>query len=242
MLPPEIFDRRLRRLRFARAEAMSRDERWLVERMAMEAIERLDAVSRTLCDALIIGLGADILKPELDNREIAAKALVLESDEDMPFAAAHSADLIIACGTLDTVNDLPGALALIRHTLRPGGLFLGCMAGAGTLAGLRNLVARAAEDAPAAARFHPMVDVRTAGDLLVRAGFVLPVAESETVNVTYQTLERLLGDIRGAALSNCLADQSPLYRNTAKAMRSGFAAPFAETYTLISLTGWSPER
>jgi SAM-dependent methyltransferase len=221
---------------------MSRDDRWLVERMATEAIERLDAVSRPLHDALVIGLGWDLLGPELERRGISGRVLPNGVEEDMPFAEAASADLIIACGTLDTVNDLPGALALARRTLRPGGLFLGSMAGAGSLAGLRALIASAERDGPVAARFHPMIDVRAAGDLLTRAGFVLPVAESDTINVNYRTLDRLLGDIRGAALSNCLASRVRLPRTASNALRAAFEAPFAESFNLLSLTGWSPER
>src|SRR3546814_14159615 len=70
----------------------------------------------------------------------------VQADEDaLPFADA-SFDLIIACGTLESVNDLPGALILIRRILRPDGLFLAAFAGAGSLPVLRvGLLAGAAE-------------------------------------------------------------------------------------------------
>jgi SAM-dependent methyltransferase len=241
MQPPTIFDRALRHIRFAHAEALSRDDRWLTQRMTMGAVERLDVVSRPFSDALIIGLGFDLLAPELQQRRISASALAAGRDEDLPFAPAASADLIIACGTLDTVNDLPGALALVRRTLRPGGLFLGSMIGAGSLSGLRALIAKAEQDGPATARFHPMIDVRAAGDLLARAGFVLPVAESETINASYRSLDRLRRDMKGSALSNCLTSRTSLPKAQTKAIRQGFDAPFDESFTIISMTGWSPE-
>jgi SAM-dependent methyltransferase len=241
MQPPTIFDRTLRHTRFARAEALSRDDRWLTERMTMGALERLDVVSRSFGDALIIGLGFDLLVPELQQRGISASALPAGRDEDLPFAPAASADLIIACGTFDTVNDLPGALALARRTLRPGGLFLGGMIGAGSLSGLRALMARAEQEGTATARFHPMIDVRAAGDLLSRAGFMLPVAESETITASYRSLDRLRLDIKGAALSNCLTSRVSLPKAQARAIREAFESPFDESFTLISMTGWSPE-
>lgn len=62
------------------------------------------------------------------------------------------------------------------------------------------------------ARLHPQVDVRSAGDLLMRAGFTLPVADIETLDVRYRDFGRLLGDLRGMAASNMLAERRPITR------------------------------
>ena len=94
-------------------------------------------------------------------------------------------DLIASVGRLDTINDLPGALALARRALTPEGLFLAAFAGAGSLPALRRAV-RAGEEAEgtgAAPRIHPQIDVRAAGDLLLRAGFALPVVDRDGVDV-----------------------------------------------------------
>ena len=50
----------------------------------------------------------------------------------------ESIDLAVSLLSLHEANDIPGALIQIRRALRPDGLFLGAMAGGGTLAELRE--------------------------------------------------------------------------------------------------------
>ena len=144
---------------------------------------------------------------------------------------------------LDTVNDLPGALVQIRRALRPGGLFLGAFAGAGSLPKLRAAF-RTAD--PGAARIHPQIDVRAAGDLLHRTGFALPVADVEGLTARYADLPALIRDLRGMAATNVLADRSPLSRATYAAAATAFAAQadpdgrVAERFEIVFMTGWSP--
>ena len=62
----------------------------------------------------------------------------VQADEDrLPFADG-AFDLVVSVGVLDSVNDLPGALLLIRRSLRPDGLFMGAFAGAGSLPRLKR--------------------------------------------------------------------------------------------------------
>ncbi len=105
---------------------------------------------------------------------------------------------------------------------------------------------REAERDRPAARIHPQIDVRSAGDLLVRAGFALPVADVESLSVRYGNLGRLLGDLRGMAATNLLVDRTPLRRDTLARAADAFAAQAdpdgrtAERFEIIFLTGWAP--
>ena len=111
----------------------------------------------------------------------------------MPLEPA-SIDLAVSLLSLQDENDIPGMLVQIRRALRPDGLFLGAMAGAGTLAELREslLAAETEISGGASPRVIPFADVRDAGALLQRAGFALPVADVETVTVRYDTLFGLM--------------------------------------------------
>ncbi len=118
----------------------------------------------------------------------------MQCDEDrLPFADG-AFDLVVSVGALDSVNDLPGALLLTRRALKPDGLFLAALAGAGSLARLRRaMLAADAAEGGAAPRVHPQIDVRAAGDLLVRAGFALPVVDAQPVEVRFRSLlDRLI--------------------------------------------------
>lgn len=244
------FDRRLRRLRRDRAAAAGARATYLHRRAADELLDRLDLVTREFGRALDLGCGDGYLTQRLRDRGLqvtpadagerfAAAAGGVQCDEDrLPFADG-AFDLIVSVGVLDSVNDLPGALTLIRRALRPDGLFLAAFAGAGSLPRLRSAL-RAAEEAeglPASPRLHPQIDLRAAGDLLGRAGFALPVVDRDTVTVRFPSFAALVGDLRGMAAGNLLAGRAPRpFR------RSGLVAAMADFEAAADAGGKTPER
>lgn len=250
---PDIFDRNARRRRRDRAAAGFAGHDFLRAAMLDGIAERLGAVRRGFEDVLDLGCFDGTFTPPSAARVVrcdagyafASKAGGVQADEDrLPFAVA-SFDLVVSAGVLDSVNDLPGALTLIRRALQPDGLFLAAFTGAGSLSTLRTVLREAERDRPAA-RIHPQIDVRSAGDLLVRAGFALPVADVESLSVRYGNLGRLLGDLRGMAATNLLVDRTALRRDTLARASDAFAAKAdpdgrtTERFEIIFLTGWAP--
>ena len=245
---PDIFDRATRRLRRDRAAADFADYAFVRTAMLDGIADRLASVTRSFSDVLDLGCydgafaapsGAAVTRCDAG----AAFAAMAEEDA-LPFAPG-SFDLVVSAGVLDSVADLPGALTLARRALRPDGLLLAAFCGAGTLSTLRAVLREAERDRPAA-RIHPQVDVRSAGDLLVRAGFALPVADVETLNVRYGEFGALLRDLRGMAATSVLRDRTPLTRTTLARAAEAFAAradpdgKTAERFEIVYLTGWSP--
>ena len=250
MLPPEIFDRDARRLKRNRMLHYGHDDRWIIGRMADDLLERVDAVRRPFRRALILGCDFNTIRPVLEDRgvscvmadacpEIAATLDGIACDEDRLTFANGSFDLVIAIGTLDTVTDLPGAFALIHRVLEDGGLFLGAMVGAGSLSALRSILQDGHDDHESVMRFHPQIDVRGAGDLLARAAFQLPVAESETVSVQYRAFRKLIDDLRANGLTNVLSDRRPLTRSKVTSIDGHFGGPVLEKFSIITMTGWA---
>ncbi len=253
MQPPDIFDRAARRARRDRAATGYAAHDFLRAAMLDGIADRLDAVKRDFADVLDLGcFDASFVPPpgtrvaRLDPGFGFAKAACgVQGDEDrLPFADG-AFDLVVAAGTLDSVGDLPGALTLIRRTLRPDGLFLGAFVGGNSLSTLRAVL-RSAEGERPVARLHPQIDLRSAGDLLVRAGLTLPVADVETLTVRYASFGRLLDDLHGMAASNVLASRHPLRRDVLARAMAEFAARAApdgrtaERFDIVFLTGWSP--
>ena len=261
MSVPQIFDRELRRLRRDRAAADFAAYAFLRDAMVDALLDRLDLVKRDFVHALDLGCADGSLGRALGQRGIvvtscdagaafARAAGGMQADEDaLPFAP-ESFDLIVSAGALDTVNDLPGALVQCRRALKPDGLFLAGFVGAGSLPRLKAAVAAADMTAGGAvpARFHPGIDVRAAGDLLSRAGFVLTVADGERVDVGYSDPLRLMHDLRGMAAGNQLSGQSgpALGRARLAALMQAFMADAGpdgrvrEHFELVFMTGWSP--
>jgi hypothetical protein len=131
--------------------------------------------------------------------------------------------------------------------LKPDGLFLGCMAASPSLPSARAAIAAAdAAVGTSAARIHPQVDVASAGDLLVRAGFALPVADLDSFDLSYRSFGGLIDDLRAAAATNVLAQRHGVTRAWLSTAIEAFAARAApdgrirETISLVTLTGWAP--
>ena len=96
--------------------------------------------------------------------------------------------------SLHWVNDLPGTLIQIGRILKPDGLFLAAMLGGATLWQLRQALAAAEREVEGglSPRVSPFADLRDAAGLLQRAGFALPVADDETIEVEYPSALSLM--------------------------------------------------
>ena len=257
----EPFDRTVRRLRRDRAAASPAERRYLVRRASEELIGRLDGIRRDFRRALVLGC-ADARAAELLTQRglvtvcadagfhFASAARGVQCDEDRLAFADCAFDLVLSIGVLDTVNDLPGALTLVRRALRPDGLFLGAFGAAGSLPRLRRAL-QAAEDAErlaASPRIHPQIDLRAAGDLLARAGFALPLIDVETVTVRFGSLMQLIADLRATGSTNILRSRSrrPLRRIGLAAALAEFGAAAdadgrtEERFEIVYMTGWAP--
>jgi SAM-dependent methyltransferase len=259
MTVPNIFDDALRIRRRDRAASGFAAHEFLYGLMAAEMLDRLEDVSRTFRRALVVGCPDRRLADALAGRGCtvacadpgqrwAEQAQGLQVREDaLPYPPA-SFDLILCCGTLDTVNDLPGALHALNRALEPDGLLLVALLGAGSLPKLRAALL-AADGAQPAQRLHPQVDVRALGDLLARAGFAMPVADSHPLDVGYASLPSLLADLRGMGAAQCLTSPPPpLTRSRlARAVRHFADAADGdgrtrERFVILHGSGWHPSE
>lgn len=240
MAPPDQpFDPSLASLRRDRAARSGLDAAFLHRRAADELLDRLALVARPLATALDVSA-----HPALAQGLRARGIAVTESGEAELASIRGRFDLVVSLGLLDTVNDVPGALALIRRALKPDGLFLAAFAGAGSLPRLRRAM-RAGDEAEAtgaAPRIHPQIDVRAAGDLLVRAGFALPVVDRDVVEVLYPSLDRLVADLRAMGATNSLERRSrrPFTRIGLAAAAADFGTKTLERFEIVYLSGWAP--
>ncbi len=177
---------------------------------------------------------------------------VIADDELLPFAP-HSFDLALSVLGLHWVNDLPGTLLQMRRVLKPDGLLLVSLLGGETLTELRQvlLAAEAEIEGGASPRVSPFARLVDAAALLQRAGFALPVADTERIIVTYPDALALMRDLRGMGESNAQADRRKNFTRRATLLRAAslYQERFAEatgriraTFEILTLTGWSPHE
>ncbi len=245
---PQIFSRPRRIARALRQRRLvGRDPaaQFLRAAMAEDIAERLAFMQFAPCPALIHGDPSGLLAEALGALGFESSASGPDTvDEELPYPQP-APKLIISLCSLDTVNDLPGALIHIRNALPPGGLFIACLTGAGSLPALRQILLAADGDRPAA-RLHPQIDNLAASGLLQRAGFSRQVTDSYAIRASYRSFEQLVADLRAAGLGNVLADPPPpLTRSALARARAAFAdladdqGRVAESFEVLTLTGWA---
>jgi SAM-dependent methyltransferase len=261
MAAPLVFDRPLVRRRLMRARAGGYAD-FLLARAAEDLTERLATVLRPFPLALDVGTPTPAARDALLASGRAEAVLrvsptpepgaALGDEEVLPVAEGRF-DLAVSLLSLQSVNDLPGALIQIRRALRPDGLFMGCLFGGGTLAELRQAFAQAESEVEGglSPRVAPLADVRDLGSLLQRAGFALPVTDLETVTVRYADPFGLMRDLRAMGLTNALTERrrTPLRRATLIRAMEVYAERFSDpdgrvraTFETLWLTGWSPHE
>ncbi|MBN8920482.1 MAG: methyltransferase domain-containing protein [Rhizobiales bacterium] len=261
-----IFDRALHRRRRQRGERIGPAD-FLLRHTAAELGERLGAVLRDFPVAVDLGTPGDAVLDILRRYPRVGTAVRLDAlahsapgdglriaadEEALPLRDA-SVDLIVSALALQLVNDLPGTLAQARRALKPDGLFLAAMLGGDTLTELRQAftAAEAETTGGASPRVAPFADVRTLGMLLQRAGFALPVADTDRTTVRYATPFALFDDLRRMGATNVLVERArtPLRRDTLRRMAEIYADRFADadgrlraTFEIVWLAGWAPHE
>ncbi len=164
----------------------------------------------------------------------------------------QSQDLVVSLMSLHWANDLPGALAQIRRALKPDGLFIGTLLGAGTLKELRAVLTEAELEARggAQARVSPFADGFDGAALLQRAGFALPVADVDRLTVRYPDLFALVRDLRAMGETNALAGPiRPLTRGIVGRAAQLYTDRYGDadgripaTFEIVHLAGWAPHE
>lgn len=261
--PNAIFDSALLRQRLERARKRAvYGADFLLERCIQDLGERLTTVERKFNRAVIINPYTQSIAQCLQN---SGKTGIIDTVDYQPQQSPanlateylplepQSADLIVSLLSLHLTNDTPGLMMQIKRALKPDGLFLGAMAGAGTLGELRESLLQAESElnSGVSPRVVPFADVRDAGGLLQRAGLALPVTDLENVTVRYDNMFALMADIRAMGMANSLLGRSrrPVSRTFFVRAAEIYAERFSDpdgriraTFSFIWLSGWAPHE
>jgi SAM-dependent methyltransferase len=261
---PTIFDRNLLRARQQRARALG-PATFLLDRVATELGDRLAVVLRQFERAVDLGTPTDALRRVLmDSGKVATvvsattgthgeNELHVAADEELLPFGGGSLDLVVSALALQFVNDLPGTLVQIRRALKPDGLLLAALIGGDSLAELREAFAQAESEIEGGVspRVAPFADLRELGALLQRAGFALPVVDSDRLTVRYKSVVDLMQDLRRMGATNILRERrrAPLRRATLQRLTEIYAQRFADadgrlraTFEIAWLSGWAPHE
>jgi NADH dehydrogenase [ubiquinone] 1 alpha subcomplex assembly factor 5 len=261
-----VFNRQVVRQHRDRAAPALADHDFLFREVGARLLDRLDDVTAKFPKALDLGCRTGLLDDLRDTHggieqlygcDLSERMLSLNrtacaaaDEEALPFAE-NSLDLVMSNLTLHWVNDLPGCLSQVRRAVRPDGLFIATLFGGETLHELRGVLgdAEIAVEGGLSPRVSPFTDIRDAGSLLQRAGFALPVVDTETITVSYSDPLKLLHDLRGMGETNAVMERrlNATRRETMMMAMQLYRERHADedgripaTFQILFLSGWSP--
>jgi SAM-dependent methyltransferase len=249
--PLPLFDENLRDKRRARARALGFAD-FLHADALRQIDERRKEINRSFTSGAIVSgfpdffaQSAPIALPGTDWHFVADAPML-----DLPRAAL---DVVVHLMCLHCANDPVGQIVQSRLALKPDGMFIAAMLGGRSLHELRQSLVQAETEVRGgmAPRIAPMGDIRDLGALLQRAGLALPVADSDTLTVTYKSARHLMHDLRCMGETNILSaqDKRPLPRRVIDRTCEIYAEAFAAeggrikaTFEIVYLTGWAPDE
>jgi len=245
--PQKIFDLNRMLANRARAARIEGDHDFLRAEIADRMQDRIQDVNRPFEQILDVGGDAVRFTARAESADIATL-----SEDPLDLKPGHYG-LILSNLFLHWVNDLPGLLIQLNRALKPDGLMLASLLGGETLFELRHslLAAEAEITGGANARVIPFAEVKDLGSLLQRAGFALPVADMDTITVTYEHPLKLMHELRGMGEANALIGRSKTFLRRDVLMRA--CAIYQEkfglengrvpaTFQIMYLTGWHPHE
>ena len=265
---PQIFDRAALARNRHRAAARLDAYDFLLRRAALDLTDRLAVQNRHFDTVLVLGASGGILRDTLNEKGLMGRQInrLIEADltnallpqgglvldeERLPLRAG-CLDAVVSFWGLHHVNDLPGAFVQICRALKPDGLFLAALPGNENLRALSTafIESQSALDTGLRAHMHPFADLRDLAGLMQRAGFALPVADSDVVPVRYRDPMTLLRDLRGMGESNILTTRhkAPMRRDvlhdvmTRLNMMRGADNKFEAVFEICYLAGFAPTQ
>lgn len=237
--PPKLTDSARRARNLARAS-----DTFLQDLAADEVQDRVSLVNKTFLNALVVTPFFKVWAQRQQNARIIAQSETLDAEP-------NSHDLVMHCMGLHWSDDPVGQMIQCRRAMKPDGLFLAATLGGQTLHELRACLAEAETRITGglSPRVAPMGEIRDMGALLQRAGFALPVADSQTHTLAYRDVFHLMRDLRAMGEGNALASRlrKPTRRAVFLKAADIYAAHYRDadkitaTIEIVTLTGWAPD-
>ena len=142
----------------------------------------------------------------------------------------------------------------IRKSLKPDGLFLGCLLGGDSLFELRTCLQLADLERRGGLAPHisPMTNTRDIAGLLSRAGLTLTTVDMDEIQISFPSMWELLDDLKASRENSCLINQAHLSRDSLLAASQIYQENYpgvgendqvtgiTATFQVIYMIGWKP--
>lgn len=233
-----LFDRNLLRQNAARARNHFYDHNFLYVEVANKIADALQFLNRDFGLALEIGARDGYLAKQIKAQKIITSDIsgawgvdIVADDEFLPFKS-NSFDLVVSNLNLHFINQVPQFLLQVKDILKPDGVFIASFFGEENLSQLAHSLYVAENEiyGGVSPRMSPTIDVKTAANLLQKAGFKNPISDFEKIEVDYSNPLNLLKDLKMMGQGNILCERSKKF--ISKRFLNSLSKNFQQLYGL----------
>ena len=171
---------------------------------------------------------------------------VVFGENNLPFKQ-ESISGIISCLYLDSIVDTEKLFSSVYKILKNNGFLIFSIFGTKTLENIKETFIRVEEKKynGITLRFNPLFDFNLIGNHLKQIGFKNVIVETEIIKVKYNSIFKLMHDLRGMGITNNLLNRSKFF--TPKSLfneinkfliKDNKNKEFLVPFEILTLTAW----
>ncbi len=154
---------------------------------------------------------------------------------------------VISCLYVDSTFDSDNLFSNLYNILKNNGFLIFSIFGTKTMENIKECFIRIEEKkySGASLRFHPLFNVDLIGNNLKKIGFKNVIVETEIIQVKYNSIFKLMRDLRGMGLTNKLLNRSKFFspKNlfdevNEDLIKNNINKEFLVPFEIITLTAW----
>ena len=238
----KLFDMDVLFKRRARAKLLGYED-FICKLLVNDLKERLVDINRDFEKRIMIG-------PFVEHWQNHMRKLDFEQVMDLDnLNLKNNYDFILHCLCLHWANDPLGKLIQLRMSLKPAGLLMGYLFGGNTLNELRVSFSKAEIelDSSLSLRVAPMMELKSFGNLLVKAGLKNTVVDLISHEIHYSSLSGLFEDLRRMGETNVMDKRRKTFltKKAFNLMVENYKRDFSQldgkfnvTFDIFCFTGW----
>ena len=154
---------------------------------------------------------------------------------------------VISCLYVDSIFNAENLFSNVYKILKNNGFLIFSIFGTKTMTNVKESFIKIEEKKynGVSLRFHPLFDLDILGNKLKRIGFTNVIVETEIVQVKYNSLFKLMRDLRGMGVTNNLLNRSKFftpkslfYEVNELLIRDNKNKEFLVPFEILTLTAW----
>ena len=246
MIQEVLFNRELLRQNKVRAQKNFSQHNFLHHEIANRIAENVELLNRDFENILEIGAMDNYLRELVLPK---TKGFEMIDDLEELSLKPESFDLILSNLNFHYINQIPEFLIQIRDALKPGGVFIASFFGEENLSQLAHVLYETENEiyAGVSPRMPPTIDVKTAANLIAKAGFHNPISDFEKIEVNYVNPLNLLKDLKMMGQGNIMNKRSRKFftknflnkiSQNYRKMYSNAEGGVVATFEIVTITGF----